>query len=413
MRAPSTKRRSAGRRPWASTRSRRRGRPARLALAATAVAAVFLALVLPAGAASHNPYRGNGMWIWYVKKSSGGHLPRIAKKAKRHGIRTLYIKSSDGTNSWDQFSRRLVKSFHHRGLRVCAWQYVYGSHPGAEAKRGAAAVRKGADCLVIDAEAEYEGRYRAADRYVDQLRHRVGRNFPTALSGFPYVDYHPSFPYSVFLGPGGARFNLPQVYWHAIGVSVAAADRHTVRYNRVYKRGIYPLGQTYRDAGGRPSSKQIRRFRRLAISFGFRGISWWSWQHTSRKQWRALDGRVEAVRGVRRGSTNYPVLSKGSDGDLVVWAQEHLRGAGSPVRVTGHFGRKTYRAVKRFQRSHRLRADGVIGARTWRRLLKAHPKMVNWSRKGSGPGKLSAASTAPRSASLPAVRYEIPPTGGR
>jgi len=425
MRAPSIKRRPAGRRPWAPTRSRRRGTRAHLAAALATSALILLALALPtgAGAAGHgaaakagksNPYRGDGMWIWYVRKASGGRLSRIAKKAKRHGIRTLYIKSSDGAHAWDQFNRGLVRYFHRRGLRVCAWQYVYGSRPAAEAKRGAAAVKKGADCLVIDAEAEYEGRYQAADRYIDKLRHRVGRHFPTGFSGFPYVDYHPSFPYSVFLGPGGARFNLPQIYWHAIGVSVGAADRHTIRYNRVYKRGIYPLGQTYRDEGGRPSRKQIRRFRRLAISFGFRGISWWSWQHTSRKQWRALGREVDkGVSGVRPGAKNYPVLSKGSKGDLVVWAQEHLRGAGGHVRVTGLFARKTYRAVKRFQRSHGLRADGVIAARTWRKLLRVNPEMVDWSRKRSGPGKRSAAPTAPRSASLPAVRYEIPPAAGR
>jgi hypothetical protein len=389
-----------------------------------ALVALLLSLPAAAGAAggtdgtaakrakAHNPYRGDGMWIWYVSKASGGRLSRIAKKAKRHGIRTLYIKSSDGATSWDQFTRGLVRYFHRRGLRVCAWQYVYGSRPGAEAKRGAQAVNKGADCLVIDAEAEYEGRYKAADRYVDKLRHRVGRHFPTALSGFPYVDYHPSFPYSVFLGPGGARFNLPQVYWHAIGVGVREADRHTVRYNRVYKRGIYPLGQTYRDEGGRPTTKQIRRFRRLAISFGFRGVSWWSWQHTTRKQWRALGRKVDkGISGVRRGAKNYPILARGSKGDLVVWAQEHLRGAGGHVRVSGLFARKTYRAVKRFQRSHDLRADGVIGARTWRKLLKVKPKMVDWSHKRRGPGKL-AAPAEPRSASLPAVRYEIPPTGG-
>ena len=429
MRAPSIKRGPAGRRPRASTRSRRRGRAARLAPLALAVAFLVLALGVSAGAPpstatadaaakgggkSHNPYRGDGMWIWEVRKSSGGKLSRIATKARRHGIRTLYIKSSDGANGWDQFSRGLVKYLHRRGLRVCAWQYVYGGHPAAEAKRGAEAVNKGADCLVIDAEAEYEGRYKAADRYVDKLRHRVGRHFPTALSSFPYVDYHPSFPYSVFFGPGGARFNLPQVYWHAIGVSVGAADRHTVRYNRVYKRGIYPLGQTYRDEGGRPSRKQIRKFRRLAISFGFRGISWWSWQHTSRKQWRALGREVnKGVPGVRPGGKNYPVLSKGSEGDLVVWAQEHLRGAGRHVGVTGLFARKTYRAVKRFQRSHGLRADGVIGANTWRKLLRVHPDTVDWSRKGDGPGKASPAPAEPRSASLPAVRYEIPPEGAR
>jgi putative peptidoglycan binding protein len=386
-----------------------------LALAGLLTLALVLAPVASAGGKHGNPYRGQGMWIWYISKSSGGKLSRIAKKAKRNNIRTLYIKSADGTDSWDQFKRGMVKYFHRRGLRVCAWQYVYGGKPAIEARRGAQAVNKGADCLVIDAEAEYEGRYRAADTYVDKLRHRVGRKFPTALAGFPYVDYHPAFPYSVFLGPGGARFNLPQVYWHAIGVSVGEADRHTIRTNRVYDRPIYPVGQTYRDPGGRPSRKQIRKFRRLAISFGFHGISWWSWQHTSRKQWRALGDEVnKGVAGVKRGSSNYPVLSKGSEGDLVVWAQEHLRGAGAHLGATGYFGRKTRRAVKRFQRKRGLRADGVIGARTWRKLMKVKPDTIDWSRKGRH-GKLAPAGSAaaPRSASLPAVRYEIPPTGRR
>jgi len=354
------------------------------------------------------------MWIWYVRRSSGGQVKRIARKAKRHGIKVLYIKSSDGSIEWDQFSRGLVRKLHRRHLRVCAWQYVYGKRPVAEARRGAQAVRKGADCLVIDAEAEYEGHYRAADRYVDKLRRRIGRRFPTALSTFPYVDYHPSFPYSVFLGPGGAKYNLPQVYWHAIGDGVGEADRHTIRYNRVYRRPLHPLGQTYRDERGRPSRKQIQRFRRLAISFGFKGISWWSWQHTSRKQWRVLRRKVEkGIRGVRRGHRNYPLLAKGSKGDLVVWAQEHLRGTGARLSVTGYFGRKTRRAVKRFQRKRRLQVDGKIGPRTWRKLLKVRPDLVDWSSRRRRPGKLSAAPAEPRSASLPAVRYEIPPEGGR
>jgi hypothetical protein len=405
-------------------------RHARLAVAALILAGLIVAaLVLPAGGTaagggtgtsahrsgggrSHNPFRGNGMWIWYVKKSSGGKLSKIAHKAKTHDIRTLYIKSADGTNAWSQFTPGLVKYFHHQDLRVCAWQYVYGGHPKTEAKRGAAAVKEGADCLVIDAEAEYEGHYGAADTYVDKLRRAVGRHFPTALASFPYVDYHPSFPYSVFLGPGGARFNLPQVYWHAIGVGVGEADRHTIRYNRVYQRGIYPVGQTYRDAGGRPSKKQIQKFRRLAISFGFHGVSWWSWQHTTKKQWRVLGRKVDGLKGVKRGSGNYPDLSKGSKGDLVVWAQEHLRGAGARLTVDGAFGKKTRRAVKHFQRKHHLHADGRIGPQTWHDLLKVKPDMVDWSSKHHHHGKLAPARAEPRSAKLPAVRYEIPPTEG-
>jgi hypothetical protein len=362
------------------------------------------------GRGAANPYRDDGMWIWYVSRSSGGSLARIAHKAHRRGIETLYIKSSDGSSSWSQFTRGLVSYFHRRNLRVCAWQFVYGSRPSAEARRGAGAVRKGADCLAIDAESNYEGRYAAADIYVDKLRRRIGRRFPTALTGFPYVDYHPAFPYSVFLGPGGARYNLPQLYWHTIGVSVRAGFEHTFRYNRVYRRAIYPLGQTYDN----PPPRQIRRFRRMAISYGFDGVSWWSWQETNKREWRAVGRDINrGIAGVQRPGGAYPVLSKGSRGDLVVWAQEHLRGAGRSVPVSGVFGPKTRRAVRRFQRAKGVADDGRIGPTTWRALLRVNPRAVDWSSRRSRRQAKGSTPAAPRSAALPAVRDEIPPPPGR
>src|SRR5436305_7879366 len=125
------------------------------------------------------------------------------------------MKSSDGsTNYWSQFSSKLVGELHANGLRACAWQYVYGTNPTGEAGLGAQAAANGADCLVIDAEAEYEGRYASAQTYIRELRAKVGTSYPLALASFPYVSYHPSEPYSVFLGPGGAQFNAPQMYWH-------------------------------------------------------------------------------------------------------------------------------------------------------------------------------------------------------
>jgi hypothetical protein len=409
-----------------SANPRRRGRLAAVATALLAAgASAFLAAGETAAAsagetsASHgsqrarpeNPYRGDGMWIWYVSQSSGGDLAKIARRAHRRGIETLYIKSSDGSSAWSQFTRRLVSYLHARNLRVCAWQFVYGIRPGAEARRGAAAVRKGADCLVIDAESTYEGRYGAADAYVDKLRRRIGAGFPTALTSFPYVDYHPGFPYSVFLGPGGAQYNLPQLYWHTIGVTVGEGYQHTFRVNRVYRRGIYPLGQTYDN----PRIRQLRRFRRMAISYDFGGVSWWSWQETRRREWRALGRPVRSpIPGAGRSGAGYPVLSKGSRGDLVVWAQEHLRGAGKPVAVTGYFGNITRRAVRRFQRSKGYIGNGQIGARTWRALLDVAPRMVDWSSKRSRhAAKRPGPADAPRSATLPALRYEIPPASER
>jgi hypothetical protein len=407
------------------TKPRRRGRL--FALTAATLLASAVALTSDGGVASAsggetsaahgsqrskppNPYRGDGMWIWYVSQSSGGDLARIARRAHRRGIETVYIKSSDGSNAWSQFTRGLVSYLHSRNLRVCAWQFVYGIRPGAEARRGAAAVRKGADCLVIDAESSYEGRYAAADAYVDKLRRRIGPRFPTALTSFPYVDYHPGLPYSVFLGPGGARYNLPQLYWHTIGVTVGEGYEHTFRVNRVYRRGIHPLGQTYDN----PPIRQLRRFRRLAISYDFDGVSWWSWQETQKREWRALGRRVRRpVRSAGRSGDGYPVLAKGSSGDLVVWAQEHLRGAGRRVPVTGYFGDITRRAVRRFQRSEGYADHGRIGAKTWRALLDVKPRMVDWSSRRARRGAKRQAASAPRSATLPALRYEIPPASGR
>src|ERR1700742_4421108 len=119
------------------------------------------------GVGRHSPFSRQGMWIWYVDQSQGGSVAAIIAQAKGHGIGTVYIKAGDGTTRWDQFDSTLVDELHAGGLKVCAWQFVYGDAPAAEARVGAEAVAAGADCLVIDAEAEYEGKYASADLYID------------------------------------------------------------------------------------------------------------------------------------------------------------------------------------------------------------------------------------------------------
>ena len=104
------------------------------------------------------------------------------------------IKSGDGTGAWSQFNPQLVSTLHAAGLKVCAWQYVYGNHPIFEAEVGAHGGPDGADCLLIDAESEYEGKYVAAQKYIKKLRQLVGSSFPVGLASFPYVDYHPASP---------------------------------------------------------------------------------------------------------------------------------------------------------------------------------------------------------------------------
>jgi hypothetical protein len=360
---------------------------------------------------SNTPFDRQGMWIWYVERSSGGSIPAIVAQAKRAAVGTVYVKAGDGGSAWSQFTSGLVRALHRGGLDVCAWQFVYGDSPVAEARVGAAAVRNGADCLAIDAEGEYEGKYAAADRYIRTLRAAIGETFPLSLAAFPYVDYHPSFPYSVFLGPGGATYNQPQMYWKAIGTSVRGVYEHTYLYNRLWGHPIYPIGQTYESPGNGP----LKLFRRFAASYGGLVPSWWDWQETSGREWGALAATSASrpVTGYRQDFT-HPLLKRGSRGDLVVWAQERLVGAGQDVPVTGVFGKLTRAAVRSFQSAKGLPVDGAIGTTTWGALLNFTPYRMRWSASRARPRAGAASSRVqpprrPLSASLPAKSYEIDP----
>jgi peptidoglycan hydrolase-like protein with peptidoglycan-binding domain len=357
------------------------------------------------------------MWIWYVSQSSGGDVASLVDTARTYGIGTLMIKSGDGPTAWSQFDPQLVALLHADGLKLCAWQYVYGSHPIYEAEVGAAAARAGADCLLIDAESEYQGKYVQAQEYLKKLRQLIGSGFPVGLAGFPYVDYHPGFPYSVFLGPGGAQYNVPQMYWPDIGVSVDDVYAHAYEFNALYQRPIVPLG----EVAGNPPPGQVLRFRQMSRAYGATGVSWWDWQESSARDWRALGQPIGNLAGFTP-QPSMPVLSIPSGGgiwggDLVVWAQEHLVRAGWPVQIDGSFGAETQTAVEQFQTANGLPVTGLVDPVTWQALLRYPPAKVIWSTHHGQTVATAARAAAkgttlrlpvPWSARLPARGYEIP-----
>jgi hypothetical protein len=341
------------------------------------------------------------MWIWYVSRSSGGDPAAIAAQARLSGVRTVFVKSSDGATWWPQFSPALVAALEAQGLQVCAWQFVYGKYPAAEAAVGARAATTGADCLVIDAESAYEGKYAQAQVYLKALRDGVGPSYPLALSGFPYGDFHRSFPYSVFLGPEGADASLPQIYWKAIGTKVDQAFAHTYTWNELYKRAIFPLGQLYGD----PPPSEIARFRQLAAAHEATGVSWWSWQSASARGWKAIGSALAPVVGPPAPPT-YPELAKGARGDVVVWAQEHLISAGEGLSADGVFSAAMEEAVRDFQTVKALPVTGRLDAPTWPALLRYEPTVPDWTKAAAAAGGPNSRN-GPRSSRLPARRDEL------
>lgn len=79
------------------------------------------------------------------------------------------------------------------------------------------------------------------------------------------------------------------------------------------------------------------------------------------RTYRALHAAAPAVQQVRQLRLG-PRLLAGRD---VSHLQRALRRAGYHIPIDGHFGRETKRAVIRFQRSHGLQPDGIVGPRTW------------------------------------------------
>ena len=346
----------------------------------------------PTPAPSGTVFDGSGMWIWYLDKSDGGDLDAIAARANAAGVKTVFIKSGDGATYWTQFSPLIVGGLKQRGLHVCAWQFVYGKVPEDEADIGARAVQSGADCLVIDAESDYEGRYAAAQAYMTRLRSEVPASLPIGLTSFPYVDYHPSLPYSVFF-QNGAEFNLPQVYWKDIGTSVDTAMQHTYVHNRIYGKPIFPLGQSYSD----PPPADMTRFRQLAALYGSSGLSWWSWQASSDRGWQAIGAPLTPLSDGTQPSQDWPLLKKGSKGDEVRWMQQHLAAADPTTPTSGTFDAATDTALRNFQTQHAFPVTGTTDAATWQALLALAP--------------VAPATATPASASAAAVKREIPVLG--
>jgi hypothetical protein len=371
----------------------------------------------PGQTPAQSPFDGNAMWIWQLPKA--GSWAQVAKKAKANNVSALYIKSANGSYEWTQFTPAMVDYFQSQGLKVCGWAYLYGGSPKwgtptQEAIASASAYLKdGADCFIMDPETEYEGRdrYVAADRYMTKLRQLVGPDFPVALATFPYVDFHGSMPYSVFLRPdGGAQGNAPQMYWDTIRVTPDRIFARTYGWNQLYGRPIYPIGQTYKGEGRStyPKTADIKRFRRLAQAYGSTGVSWWEWTQSTSSGFRSATKPLSSVAAPKQAVL--PTISRGGRGDWVVWAQEHLNGAGRAVPVTGTFGTQTQNAIRAFQTANVLPVTGKLDPATWQALLQVTPVSTRWASAKRGPASAAAVGSggsAPQSAGIPAKRNEL------
>ena len=86
----------------------------------------------------------------------------------------------------------------------------------------------------------------------------------------------------------------------------------------------------------------------------------------AKKIWMSGAAPQAATGGQAAGADDaHPILRRGSKGDDVTVVQNRLTEAGFKVLADGDFGENTEEAVKAFQTSRGLDADGVVGKATW------------------------------------------------
>jgi hypothetical protein len=112
-------------------------------------------------------------------------------------------------------------------------------------------------------------------------------------------------------------------------------------------------------------------------------------------------GETQSASGETQ-SASAQSLHVGSTGSSVKAVQRRLR-----VQITGYYGSKTQAAVKRFQRSRGLKADGIVGPAT-ARALGVKLGRASYASGGAAPGSPSSRSgSGSRSVRLPAVLKRI------
>jgi putative peptidoglycan binding protein len=325
---------------------------------------------LAAGSQIPAPFAGAALWVTQIAPPQTGR--GLVAEAATAGARTLYVKAAEGSSPEAQFSTALVSEMRAAGATVCAWTFAYGQDPSAEAAAAVAAVDDGAQCLVVDAESQYDKLYGAAQLFVRTLRSQLGASFPIGLASEAEILRHPTFPYSVFLGPGGFNVFLPEIYWLEIGVSVDAAYAASIGGDSIYGRPILPVGQLF----GSLTPAEVTRFRGVARAYGSPGLSFFDLDSAQPQALAALGAPLPHL---TRRATVAPTLRAGGCGDEIVQAQELLDAAGAHLPVGGYFGAETARAVTSFQARHRLPPSGVLTPATWRALLRLRPREPSWA----------------------------------
>jgi hypothetical protein len=232
---------------------------------------------------------GKGFYIWKVPNCEGGDPEKIALTAHQVGLTHVLVKIANGIYDYNYdvaLKKDLVAPLSNAlakyNIKTWGWHYVYGDLPKKEAEAAIRQIRKiPLEGYVIDAEAEYKGKYTACRIFMSELRNAFP-SFSMALSSYRYPKYHNDLPWADFLSK--CDLNMPQVYWEQLRNPGDQLEKCLNEFKTFVSpfRPLVPTGSAYGANNWYPKPAEITEFMNKAVSLGLSGVNFWSWDYCRR-----------------------------------------------------------------------------------------------------------------------------------
>jgi len=224
--------------------------------------------------------QGKGFWITEISTCENGVPQAIRDAAQQAGLSHVIINVADGPRAIapETGLAATVDLLRNCGMIVWGWQRIYGDDPDGEAQAARRQVHTlGLSGYVLRAGAAYErlDKQRAAERFLHEVR--LGLDVPLALSAYRFPNYHPRFPWAVFLKH--CDFHLPPVFWEAAHNAAWQLNESKRQCDALpWARPYLAVGAAYRaPSGWAPREQDIVAFLEAASVLKVAAVSFFEW----------------------------------------------------------------------------------------------------------------------------------------
>jgi hypothetical protein len=248
-------------------------------------------------------YRGLGTWVSIYSRSTLADPIGAAAAMKAHGVRTLYLETSNWRQHVDIVRPRtmgaLIEAAHAAGIKVVAWYLPSYKPVRTDLRRSLTAIGfttpadQRFDGFALDIESTEVGsiplRNRLQGQLARALRRGVGPDYPLgAIVPEAGALFWPGFPY----GQTAHYFDvfLPMVYFtfrvHGASAVRAYVQRNiaAIRQATRQREPIHPIG----GVADKASTAEVAAFVGAARGAGTTGASLYDFAGTSMPAWAQL-----------------------------------------------------------------------------------------------------------------------------